>query len=193
MIRRKILLFELAEVTWTLIDPMIAAGKLRTLARLNQDGSWGAPMSVDLPPQLDPWITWTTLYTGRRQAEHSVYFLQQPPESIKARRIWQICADHNLGVGVYGSLCSWPPRPVNGFYVPDTFSPDSATYPETLRPIQEMNLTYTRAARLATERDGLRFKALMGARLVRLGLSSSTAARVARQLALVRANPQAHC
>lgn len=191
MTRRKILLFELNEVTWTLIDPMIAAGELPTFAHLKQEGSWSAPMSVDLPPQLDPWITWTTLYTGRPQAEHSVYFLQQPPESIKARRIWQICADHDLSVGVYGSLCSWPPRPVKGFYVPDTFSPDSATYPVTLRPIQEMNLTYTRAARLAAERDGLRFKALLGAQLLRLGLSLTTVARVARQLALERANPEA--
>jgi hypothetical protein len=190
MIRRKILLIELNEITWTLIDPMIAAGQLPTFARLKQEGAWSAPMSVDLPPLLEPWITWTTLYTGRRQAEHNVYFLQQPPESIKAKRIWEVCNDHGLRVGVYGSLCSWPPRPVNGFYVPDTFAPDSATHPEKLRPIQEMNLTYTRAVRLEAERDGLRFKARLGARLLRLGLSFRTASRVARQLALERANPE---
>jgi predicted AlkP superfamily phosphohydrolase/phosphomutase len=106
MIRRKVLLVELNEVTWTLIDPMIAAGQLPTFARLKQEGVWGSPLSVDLPPQLDPWITWTTVYTGRRQSEHNVYFLQQPPESIKAKRIWEICADRGLKVGVYGSICS---------------------------------------------------------------------------------------
>src|SRR5260370_33908064 len=55
-----------------------------------------------------------------------------------------------------------------------------------------MNSSYTRAVRLAAERDGLRFKVLTGARLVRLGLSLRTAARVARQLALERANPEVH-
>jgi hypothetical protein len=185
---RKVLLVELNEITWTLIDPMIAAGRLPTFAQLKQEGAWGSPLSVDLPPQLDPWITWTTVYTGRRQTEHNVYFLQQPPESIKAKRIWEICASHDLGVGVYGSLCSWPPRPVKGFYVPDTFSPDAATYPETLRSIQEMNLTYTRATRLAAERDGLSFKLRLGAQLARLGLSLRTMWRVARQLVRERGN-----
>ncbi|HTD86043.1 MAG TPA: alkaline phosphatase family protein [Candidatus Binatia bacterium] len=192
MIRRKVLLLELNEVTWTLIDPMIAAGQLPAFARLKQEGVWGSPLSVDLPPQLDPWITWTTLYTGRRQAEHNVYFLQQPPESIKAKRIWEICADRGLRVGVYGSLCSWPPRPVKGFYVPDTFSPDAATYPEVLRSIQEMNLTYTRATRLAAERDGLSFKLRLGAQLARLGLSPQTVSRIIRQLALERFNPKSN-
>jgi len=190
MIRRKIILLELNEITWTLIDPMIAAGQLPSFARLKQESAWGAPMSVDLPPQLEPWITWTTLYTGRRQAAHNVYFLEQPPESIKAKRIWEVCNDHGLRVGVYGSLCSWPPRPVKGFYVPDTFSPDSATHPETLRPIQEMNLTYTRGVRLGSERDGFKFRARLGARLARLGLSLRTASRIARQLASERANPE---
>jgi hypothetical protein len=192
MIRRKILLVELNEITWTLIDPMIAAGQLPTFARLKQESAWGAPMSVDLPPQLDPWITWTTVYTGRRQAEHNVYFLQQPPESIKAKRIWEICADRGLRVGVYGSLCSWPPRPVKGFYVPDTFSQDPSTFPETLRPIQEMNLTYTRAIRVAAAQDGLAFKMRLGARLARLGLSPKTVSRVIRQLALERVNPKSN-
>jgi hypothetical protein len=72
--------------------------------------------------------------------------------------------------------------------VPDTFSPDAATYPETLRAIQEMNLTYTRATRVAVERDGLSFKLRLGARLARLGLSARTLSRVARQLKKERGN-----
>ncbi|HYX41631.1 MAG TPA: hypothetical protein VE821_08040, partial [Pyrinomonadaceae bacterium] len=131
MARKKVLLVELNEITWTLIDPLIERGELPTFARLKREGTWAAPLSVDLPPQLDPWITWTTLYTGRTQAEHNVFFLQQPPDTIHAKRIWEICDEQGLGVGVYGSLCSWPPRAVKGFYVPDTFAPDTQTHPES--------------------------------------------------------------
>ena len=127
MTKRKVLLLEINEVTWDLIDNFIAAGKLPNFERLKKEGTWGTPLSVDRPPQLDPWITWTTVYTGQPQSEHNVFFLQQPPETIKAKRIWERCQEHGLKVGVYGSLCSWPPRPVNGFYVPDTFSPDPQT------------------------------------------------------------------
>jgi predicted AlkP superfamily phosphohydrolase/phosphomutase len=190
MTRRKVLLLEINEVTWDLIDKFIAAGKLPNFARLKHEGAWGTPLSVDRPPQLDPWITWTTLYTGQPQAEHNVFFLQQPPETIKAKRIWERCADHGLKVGLYGSLCSWPPRPVNGFYVPDTFAPDSQTYPAELSPIQILNLTYTRSVRLPSDQDSLGFKARLAAKLVRLGLGAGPLTAIARQLAAERVNPK---
>jgi hypothetical protein len=186
--RSKVLLIEVNEVTWNLIDPLIEQGRLPTFARLKREGAWASPMSVDLPPQLDPWITWTTVYTGRSQADHNVFFLQQPPETIRAKRIWEICHEAGLSVGVYGSLCSWPPQNVNGFYIPDTFAPDTATHPESLQPIQKLNLTYTRSVRLPSDQDGMMFKAKLGAKLLKLGLSASTIARIARQLARERQN-----
>ena len=188
MTKRKVLLLEINEVTWDLIDGFIAAGKLPNFARLKQEGAWGTPLSVDRPPQLDPWITWTTVYTGQPQAEHNVFFLQQPPETIKAKRIWERCHEHGLKVGVYGSLCSWPPRPVNGFYVPDTFAPDAQTYPAALSPIQILNLTYTRSVRLPSDQDSMSFKAKLAAQLVALGLGPTTLAAVAGQLAGERLN-----
>lgn len=189
MNRTKILLVELNEVTWNLIDPLIEQGRLPTFARLKREGAWGSPMSVDLPPQLDPWITWTTVHTGRPQTDHNVFFLQQPPETIRAKRIWEICDAAGLSVGVYGSVCSWPPQRVKGFYVPDTFAPDTATYPESLEPIQKLNLTYTRSVRLPSDQDGLMFKAKLGAKLLKLGLSLTTMSRIARQLVRERRNP----
>ena len=188
--RRRVLLVELNEITWKLIDPLIEQGKLPTFARLKSEGVWGAPTSVDLGPQLDPWITWTTVYSGRPQAAHNVFFLQQPPETIAARRLWEICDEHGLRVGVFGSLCSWPPQAVNGFYVPDTFAPDSATHPDELRPIQELNLTYTRSVRLPSDQDGMLFKARLGAKLIKLGLRRETISRIIRQLAHERLRPE---
>ncbi len=189
MRRMKVLLVEVNEVTWNLIDPLIEEGKLPTFARLRREGAWGTPASVDLPPQLDPWITWTTVYTGRPQDDHNVFFLQQPPETIRARRIWEVCREAGRSVGVYGSLCSWPPQEVEGFYVPDTFAPDSATYPESLRPIQDLNLTYTRSVRMPSEQDTLLFKARLGAKLFGLGLSPRTVAAIVKQLARERREP----
>jgi hypothetical protein len=74
--------------------------------------------------------------------------------------------------------------------VPDTFSPDPSTYPEDLRAIQELNLTYTRSVRLPSDHDNLLFKARLGAKLMALGLGAGTMARVTRQLARERLNPE---
>ena len=187
---KKVLLVELNEVTWNLIDPMIDKGELPTFARLKKEGAWAAPLSVDLPPMLEPWITWTTVYTGRPQPEHKVEFLQQPPETIRAKRIWEICDEAGLSVGVYGSICSWPPREVNGFHVPDTFAQDTSTHPASLQSIQKLNLTYTRSIRLPSDQDGLLFKARLGAQLINLGLSAGTISKIVRQLARERRQPK---
>ncbi|HKQ51341.1 MAG TPA: alkaline phosphatase family protein [Pyrinomonadaceae bacterium] len=186
----KVLLVEINEITWDLIDPLIERGRLPTFARLKREGARAAPVSVDLPPQLDPWITWTTVYTGRAQDDHNVFFLQQPPETIQAKRIWEICHEAGLRVGVFGSLCSWPPQEVDGFYVPDTFAPDATTHPAELSAIQVLNLTYTRSVRLPADQDGLMFKARLGTKLLKLGLSPRTIARITRQLARERLRPE---
>jgi predicted AlkP superfamily phosphohydrolase/phosphomutase len=109
MKKRKLLVLEINEITWDLIDPLIRQDKLPTFARLKREGTWGSPLSVDLPPQLDPWITWTTLYSGQPQSEHNVYFLQQPPESIKAKRVWERCAE---GVSLLVSMAASAPIPL---------------------------------------------------------------------------------
>jgi hypothetical protein len=180
--RRKLLLVELNEITWDLIDPLIDEGKLPAFQILKRGGCWGAPVSVDLSPQLDPWVTWTTLHTGQTQDNHGVYFLQQPPETIAAPRLWEICHEQGFSVGVYGSLCSWPPQPVDSFYVPDTFAQDAATYPVSLEPIQLLNLTYTRSVRLPSDSDGLLFKTRLASSLPSLGLRIPTAVRIGTQL-----------
>jgi predicted AlkP superfamily phosphohydrolase/phosphomutase len=186
---QKVILMEINEITWDLIDPLIEQGKLPTFAKLKRQGAWGSPMSVDLPPQLDPWITWTTVYTGKPQAEHNVYFLQQPPDTIKAKRIWEYFREKDISVGIYGSLCSWPPVAMKGFHVPDTFSPDNRTYPPELHSIQDLNLTYTRSIRLAKDTDTLSFKAKLAMNLMRLGLTFGTIKAIVRQLLSEKRNP----
>ncbi len=61
-----------------LIDPFIQQGQAaHLLAKLKREGAWGTSIASEDLPQLDPWVTWTTLYTGRPQEEHNVFFLQQ--------------------------------------------------------------------------------------------------------------------
>lgn len=187
---RKVVLLELNEITWDLIDPLITEGKLPTFARLKREGAVASPMSVDEPPFLDPWITWTSVYSGTPQDQHKVAFLQQPPETIKSKRIWELLSEAGRKVGIYGSVCSWPAKPLDGYHVPDTFSQDYSTYPESLEPIQRLNLTYTRSIRLPNDQDGMMFKAKLGSKLLGLGLRLGTGLKIASQLVSERLNPK---
>jgi Type I phosphodiesterase / nucleotide pyrophosphatase len=188
---RKVLLAEFNEITWRFIDPLCAKGRLPAFSEYLNEGTRGAPVAIEQPGSLDPWISWTTLYTGRPQEEHGVKFLEQPPETVTGPRIWEIAADAGKTLGIYGSIMSWPPRSdIHGFWVPSTFSPTPETFPPELQPIQDLNLTATRAH---TPVAGDQSKGSLVSRawqLFKLGLKPSTAAKAASFL--VRSKVQKH-
>src|SRR5688572_8295767 len=101
---RKVLLLELNEITWTLVDRWIARGRLPNLARLQREGSWGAPVALEQPPHLDPWVTWVTLHTGVEREVHGATVLEQETGTIAAPRSWEYAAQAGKSVGVFGSI-----------------------------------------------------------------------------------------
>ncbi len=176
----KVLLAEFNEITWRLLDSLCRRGVLPTFSRLLREGARGTPVAVEVPPFLDPWISWTTVYTGRPHQEHGVRFLEQPPETVHGPRIWDIAAAANRSVGIFGSIMSWPPRPdIKGFWVPSTFSPGPETFPKDLRPIQELNLTQTRAHSPVASRVPVISALRHAYQMFRLGLRLRTAGRAA--------------
>jgi predicted AlkP superfamily phosphohydrolase/phosphomutase len=188
----RVLVFEINEISWELMRDWLEAGELPNFRRLRERGSWGRTWADEPGGRgglLDPWVTWTTLYTGVPQTEHGVEFLEQPVETIRAKRLWEYVADADKRVGVYGSAGSWPPPPVRGFFVPGSFSRDSQTYPERLRPIQDLNLRYTRAHAPGTKPPGMKAMLLTGLRLLRLGLNARTVFTILRTLVEVKRHP----
>jgi hypothetical protein len=175
---RKVLLAEFNEITWRLVEPLCARDRLPTFSEFLREGTRGAPVATEVPPYLDPWISWTTLYTGRPQEEHGVRFLEQPPETVTGPRVWDLAADAGKTVGVYGSIMSWPPRQdVGGFWVPSTFSPGPETFPPELQPIQELNLSATRAHSPVAGQNGQGSLAARALKLLNLGLRPASIAQ----------------
>lgn len=182
MSKAKVLLLEFNEITWSLIDPLIDQGKLPNLARLKREGTWAAPMSNDLPPYLNPWITWVTVHTGVDQRVHGANLLEQAVDTISAKRSWEYVAEAGLSIGVFGSMGAFPPRPVRGFWVPGPFAPASETFPQELRPIHDLNRKYTQAYNRVGSQDSVLDMARQAYQLVQLGLQPATIARIAWQL-----------
>jgi len=189
---RKVLLVELNEITWRFIDPLCQRGKLPMFSEFLRYGTRGSPTATEVSPHLDPWIAWTTVYTGRPQEEHGVRFLEQPPETVQGPRVWEIAADAGRSVGVYGSIMTWPPRDVQGFWVPSTFSPTTATFPKELEPIQDLNLSQTRAH--TPVGPATKSPSMLGRlfQLRRLGLKLSTAAKIASFLVRSKLSKHRH-
>ncbi|MFC5490324.1 hypothetical protein [Dokdonella soli] len=186
---KKVLLLELNEVNWRVVDRLTAQhgqAYLPNFQRLRTAGAWATQTAVEHPPHLDPWITWVTLHTGVPREVHGAAVLEQDAASISAPRLWDYAAEGGRSVGVFGSISAFPPRPVEGFIVPGPFAPSDDTYPDSLRPIQALNRLGT-SLHNRTGKSVTAFGAVRNAfDLLRLGLRMRTLYAVARQLVLER-------
>jgi hypothetical protein len=184
-VAKKVLLLELNEINWRVVDRLIeqrGTGFLPNFEKMKKQGAWAVQSAVERSPLLDPWITWVTLHTGVSPAVHGASVLEQSSDSISAPRTWQYVADAGRKVGVFGSISSYPPPPVNGFVVPGPFAPGNETHPPRLAPVQAVNRRYTQVHNKTTRAPTLAENAGTAASLIGMGLSLGTMAHVATQL-----------
>jgi tetratricopeptide (TPR) repeat protein len=127
---RRVLLVGLDAADWAMADPLVAAGRLPTFARLRAAGRTATLVST--PPLLSP-IIWTTIATGRPADEHGVVdFMvdlpgggQAPVGSIhrKAPALWTLFSSRGRSVAVVGWWATWPAEDVRGTMVSDQLAP----------------------------------------------------------------------
>jgi hypothetical protein len=190
--KQKILLLELNEINWGVVDRLIeqrGPDYLPHFVQLRQQGAWATQTAVERAPLLDPWITWVTLHTGVPPSVHGASVLEQDATTISAKRSWQYVAEAGGSVGVFGSISAYPPVPVKGFMVPGPFAPADDTYPPALQPVQAINRRYTAAHNKTSRAPGALAGARIGARLLQLGLRPATCLRIAAQLVRERLAP----
>ncbi len=189
---RKVLLLEINEINWRMLDLFMAEGKLPNFERMRTTGSFGAPLATEVPPYLDPWISWVTVHTGVPRETHGASVLEQQAKTIRAKRTWQYAVEAGKTVGVFGSIGAYPPQPVPGFIVPGPFAPGGETHPRYLEPVQALNQHYTRVHNRLGQDESLLQMVKKGAGFVRMGLRPQTVARVAAQLVRERLQPSSH-
>ena len=141
---RPLLLLEINEVPWRLIDRFKDDSRYVSIARFFNHSRNLTNVAVDAG-ELSPWITWPTFHRGMTGEEHGVKNLGQDPGTFRGTPIWQEFRNRGYSIGVLGSLQSWPPIApgAGGFYIPDTFAHDSSCIPESLEPLQRFNLQQT--------------------------------------------------
>jgi hypothetical protein len=187
---RDVILYELNEVPWRIVDYYIERRPESNFAAVVSDGQ--CLTTVDRGPEdLQPWRTWPTLHTS--MYDHNSHDLGQDPTSFRGDTIWDVAEKAGLSVGLFGPLQSWPPRQFahGGFFVPDTFSHDGQTFPGSLRGFQEFNLAMTREQGFSSDKS-LDSRAMVGAGvgLVRHGFTPTSAVTTVKHLLHERRDPR---
>lgn len=180
----RVLAYELNEVPWDVIDAHVRRRPGGAFARLVRDG---ACFTTRVEGPLHPWITWPTLHRGT--AAHGIRHLGQAPVA-HTPPLWEAARANGRRVGVFGALHSWPPKPGDGFHVPDLFAEDPRCEPAALAPFQAFCLEQVRTVRTAVAEPDLAALTRHVPALVRLGLRPRTIAAGAALLADARRDPR---
>src|SRR5918997_4187939 len=142
---RAVILYELNEVPWSVVDYYVAQRPQSNLAALLERGQSLTTHHDDSSELqgLQPWRTWPSLHTSTYS--HNSFDLGQDPATFRGDPIWDVAEQAGLSVGLFGPLQSWPARRFahGGFFVPDTFSQDAKTVPASLSRFQTFNLAMT--------------------------------------------------
>ncbi len=189
---RKIILFELNEVPYRVIDLFVRENPASTLARILPRCRQYETRAEDRV--LSPWVTWPTLHRGVTDGQHHIQHFGEDLREADGLYppVWTQLTRAGVRTGVFASLHSYP-MPADfsryAFYVPDPFATGSETFPASLSAFQAFNVAMSResARNVSTGVPvGLALEVLRGA--PRMGLRAMTLADVARQLVAERLN-----
>lgn len=153
---RPLLILELNEIPWRVIDRFCAQPEYPALTRFFATARNLTNVAVD-SGELSPWITWPTFHRGTPREVHRISHLGQDPATFRGTPIWREYRQRDYSIGIFGSLQSWPPIDPgkHGFYVPDTFAHDATCVPARLSPLQSFNLAQTAANGLVISRRSI--------------------------------------
>ncbi|MBD1896901.1 hypothetical protein [Coleofasciculus sp. FACHB-129] len=189
---RKILLLEINEVPWQLIDKFKTDPRFPHIRKFFDNAKTYTTLAVD-SGELSPWVTWPSFYRGMSNQEHGIKNLGQNPGTFKGKPLWEEFRELGLSIGICGSLQSWPPSDPGegGFYIPDTFAHDERCIPRYIESFQKFNLGQVAKNGLVVKKDRLISKDLSGllASLPKLGISRSTIIQIAKQLCMEWIDP----
>lgn len=151
---RPVVLFGIDGATYSILNPLIAEGKLSNFCRLKQESASGVLQSTIHP--LTP-AAWVSMVTGLNPGKHGVYDFRRRKaatydwELVNSRSwsgdpIWAILGAQGREAGIFNVPMTYPPRPINGFMVSGLGTPPQSQnfiYPASLAAkFQERFPTY---------------------------------------------------
>ncbi len=141
--KEKVLVIGLDGVTFDLIEPWVAQGKLPNLKSLMQKGAWGRLKSTQ-PAHSAP--AWTSCVTGVNPGKHGItsffhwdaenlHFFPVNARDIRYPPLWKVLNAHGQKVGILNLPVGYPPPELNGYAVSGMMAPnlETACYPASLK------------------------------------------------------------
>ena len=180
---KPVLMLEFNELSPTLIERFMAAGKLPNFKRLHDESLAWVTDAGEAQENLEPWIQWVTVHTGLSFDEHKVFLLGDGPKCDKPR-LWDILSAEGRTNLICGSMNTAYRPGLKGRLIPDPWTVGAKAFPAGmfdpfLRFVTVNVQEHTNAQVPLSRADQVAFLRWMAGH----GLSAGTAAFIVRQLA----------
>lgn len=179
----KVLVYELNEVPWRVVDFYLENRPDANLHRFIDSASCITTHTVD-SGELHPWSTWPTMHRGVSNDTHDIRYINQDLScAADTPPIWELLTNSGKTVGICGSLQSYPPLKGRHilFHIPDTFAPEDDTIPPKYSAFQRVNLKLTGENKAVAKNVGVS-DVLDGLKMFRSGVSFATGFRLGMHL-----------
>ncbi|MGH8706051.1 MAG: hypothetical protein ACREUO_11635 [Burkholderiales bacterium] len=131
-----LIFLELNELNFEFAEHYARQGALPAFARLFDQHGYARTRSEDVYEQIEPWIQWFTVHTGKSYAEHKVFRLGDGPQAGVAQ-IWEELARKGLKVGAFSPMNAGNAVAQAAFFVPDPWTRTSVAAPPLMRAAYE--------------------------------------------------------
>jgi hypothetical protein len=171
---------EFNELSPTLMQQFITAGKLPNFQRLYEESQVFTTDAEDKPPALEPWVQWVTVHVGMPYSEHRVFRLGDG-HKLAHECVWDVVSKAGKRVWVCGSMNLRYSTPMNGWVLPDPWA-NAVPYPNDLdvyhKFVRTSVMERTRDKVPLSKGDYLKFLTFMASH----GLSATTIKMIINQL-----------
>jgi predicted AlkP superfamily phosphohydrolase/phosphomutase len=127
---KRVLLVGWDAADWTMIHPLVASGKMPTLAHLLANGVNGNLATIQ--PVLSPML-WNSIATGKRADKHGICSFVEPLPGLGGIRpvtsgsrtckaVWNILSQAGMTSKVVSWFASHPAEPIRGAVVTDRYA-----------------------------------------------------------------------
>ena len=127
-----LLLLELNELNFEYVEHYATEGRLPAFARLLAAHGYQRTRSESVYEQVEPWIQWVSVHTGKSYAEHGVFRLGDGPAAGHAQ-IWETLERRGLRVGAFSPMNAGNALADPVFFVPDPWTHTTVRAPALMR------------------------------------------------------------
>ena len=118
---QKIISLELNEVNFDFVQEYCARGELPTFQRMLGNYQLFETVAEKSYPQLEPWIQWPTVYSGKTYAEHGVFRLGDICNKDHDQ-IWELLECEGISVGAVSPMNAAHRCKAPDFFIPDPWT-----------------------------------------------------------------------